>query len=45
MRKKYDAPEFELLKIQINDQLLGASTSSFTPEDPIEEDPYDFDEG
>lgn len=36
MRKRYEDPVFELIRIQLRDALLGPST--FTPEDEIGED-------
>ena len=37
MKKKYEDPLFEIVKIQISNDLLSPSTS-FTPEDEIRED-------
>lgn len=39
MRKKYEDPEFELIRIQLSDALLGPST--FNPEDELKEDEDD----
>lgn len=41
MRKKYEDPLFEIVKIQISNDLLRPST--FTPEDEIREDVVDDD--
>lgn len=38
MKKKYEDPLFEIVKIQISNDLLSPSTSTFTPEDEIRED-------
>lgn len=36
MRKIYEDPEFEVIRVQLCDELLGPST--FNPEDPLKED-------
>lgn len=36
MRKIYEDPEFEVIRVQLCDALLGPST--FNPEDPLKED-------
>lgn len=36
MRKTYEDPEFEFVRIQLGDALLGPST--FTPEENLKED-------
>lgn len=41
MKKKYEDPLFEIVKIQISNDLLSPST--FTPEDEIREDVVDDD--
>lgn len=38
MRKIYEDPEFEVIRVQLCDELLGPSTSTFNPEDPLKED-------
>ena len=38
MRKIYEDPEFEVIRVQLCDALLGPSTSTFTPEENLKED-------
>lgn len=38
MKKEYAYPIFEVIKIQLSNELLGPSTSQFEPEDPVEEE-------
>lgn len=42
MRKKYETPEIDVLKLRLKGELLGPSTSTFEPEDPIGEDVSDI---